>query len=414
MSDKANEMLPVFRKAHEKASDYIGKASVWLLLAALALRGALRGEEVKRGDGKAFPQPEAFTADDRKALAAVLIEEAGCDAAAEAKAAARYKGNSDRVRMIARDYRNRRNAAARDVQPALACAILAKHWGKDAQADYAKGKVSIPAAWFLPANHAPAAAQALLSRNPLERMLEPTTTSDREEVPFLTAEGFADYEKEVKRWQEAGAPKEGKPQADDYVAVLKVGVNATGLQDAVDALLAAQAAQAKAAEAEAKAKEAAKAAANAQAVAKAATAANVDAATAKGAAEAAEAAKAAQVKAQQEAEAAKAKAAEAAQQQQQGNGRKPGGAVQQQAPAQNGAAQPAAPMTIATACDFLMKVAMKDDGKVSFAPSVVEQWQNLAAAIWRNPQLAHAFLIERDAQQKEAEAAKREAAKAKA
>lgn len=423
MTDKANAMLDVFHKAHAKASDYMGKASVWLLLSALALRDALRGEEMQNA-GKPFPQPEAFTADDAKALAAHLIAEAGCDDAAEAKATAPFKGNSDRTRLIARDYRNRRNAAARDVVPALACAMLAKHWGKDAQADYAKGKVLIPAVWFLPPTIAGEDAQALLPRNPLSLMLEPTTTSDRATVSYFTVDGFAAYQRELTRWEHAGKPKEGKPQPADFAAVQEVGVNATGLRDAQKALVATVEAEAKAKEAQAKAEAARKAAEAAAAVAKAAAAANVDAATAKAAQDAAEAAKAQQQQAQQEAEAAKAKATEAQQQQ-----RKPGGAVQQQRQQQqqqqpggataqqqngNGSGNAGVVMTIATACNFLMYAAMLDNGKATFAPVVMEKWQDLAAAIWRNPNLAHAFLIEREAQQKEAEAQKHDAQKAKA
>jgi hypothetical protein len=41
----------------------------------------------------------------------------------------------------------------------------------------------------------------------------------------------------------------------------------------------------------------------------------------------------------------------------------------------------------------------------------MEQWRNLAAAVWLNPTLAHAFLAERDALLKAEEAVKRDAQK---
>lgn len=416
MSDKTNAMLDVFRKAHAKASDYMGKASVWLLLSSLALRDALRGEEITNSSGKPFPQPDQFTADDARVLAAHLVKEAGCDDSAEAKAIAPFKGNSDRTRLIAREYRNRRNAASRDVIPAIACAMLAKHWKCDATADYAKGKVTIPAAWFLPHNIANAQAQEMLARNPLTLMLEPTTTSDRAIVSYFTVDGYSAFQRELTRWEEAGKPKGGKPSPDDFAAVLEVGVNATGLRDAQKALATGLAAEAAAREAEATAEAARKAAEAAQAVAKAAQAAGSSVApdVAKAAQEAAEAAKATQQQAQEAAEAAKAKAAESVSNgKQQPQQRQPGGNVAQ---VTSNATASNAPLglTIATACEFLIKCAQRDDSKANFAPAVMEQWQHLAAAMWINPNLRQALTVERVAWEKQSEADKRNAQPVKA
>jgi hypothetical protein len=391
--EMSNAMLATYRKAHAKASDYIGKASVWLMLSALAFRDAMQGEEIKQVNGTAYPALSQFKPENIRALSLQLIDEAGLNGAAESKASARYKGNSDKMREIAREYRNNRLAETRDVKPAFAAAVLAAHWQIDATADYTgQGKVSIPAAWFLPINHAGNEAQALLSRNPLLRMLTPTQTSEKEEIPYLTKEGYADYLKETKRAEAAGTAKEAMPVADDFVAVLSVGVNATGLVMAAENLIAAREALNKALEAAKRASEASQAAFNAATVAAAAEKAGVDKATALQAAQASEAAKIVQAKAAEEAINAQT-AAETAANVTGGTKaeRKPGGSQSDKLETVSTV------LTVPDAAQFLQNAAMRDDGKATFKGLAADGWKNLAAAIWLNPSLSHMFLQEREA-----------------
>ncbi len=391
----SNQYLPIYAKAHDKASDYLGKASTWLLLSSYALRQCIAGQEVTKHDGKPFPLPEAFASDDTKALQALLIAKAGADSASEAKAKARFKGNKEREREITKEYRNKRNSALRDILPALTMAQLRVISGKDASPDFNKGSILIPCAWFLPMNAAPSEAQSLLgASNPMQRMVAATTTTEKEEITFFTVEGFADYEKEAKRCSEA---QEEKPSPFEYVSLLSVGVNAVGLQTALDHYKAAKTAQEKLQEAKAKAAQALETANAAQAIVETAKASNASPEMLAKAQQAATVAKTAQEQAASEAAQAASEADKALPKTAQ---RKPGGMVNQ-----SGASIPIAPenrvMTISTACDFLAHAAMGDDCKRNFAPSVMENWQELANAIWRNPNLAHAFLIERNAVQKE-------------
>jgi hypothetical protein len=389
----SNAMLPIYDKAHDKANDYMGKASAYLLLSALALRECVNGGELLRIDGKPFPNAAQFSADDRKALSAAMVARANADSATESKALARFKGNLQRESEIRNDYRNKRNAATRDILPALAMAFFKTLTGRDAIADYDKGKVSIPASWFLPWNAAPSEAQALLGEHDAnKRMLSATTTTAKDEIAFFTVEGLASYEKECARASAANAPK---PSPFEYSAFLQVGVNATGLQNALDAYRQAQALHVKAEEKKSAAAQALANANAAQAVADKAKSLGADPETIATTSAAAEQAKQALDNAASEALQAQQQASDAVKEPQQ---RKPGGAVNQQ-----GQSIPIADnvKTISTCCDFLGKAAMGDDCKRSFAPSVMESWQELANAIWRNPNLAHAFLIERDAVQKE-------------
>jgi hypothetical protein len=388
-----NAMLPVYDKAHDKANDYMGKASAYLLLSALALREVINGGEIVRNDGKPFPNAAQFSPEDRKALGAVMVARANADSATEAKALARFKGNLQRESEIRNDYRNKRNAALRDIAPALAMAFFKTLTGKDAIADYDKGKVSIPAAWFLPWNAAPSEAQALLGEHDAnKRMLSATTTTAKDEIAFFTLEGFEAFKREETRASAANAPK---PSPFEYSAFLQIGVNATGLQSALENYRQAQALAIKAKEKESAAAQALAQATAAQAVADKAKALGADAETIATTSAAAEQAKQALESAASEAAQAKQQASEAVKEPQQ---RKPGGMVNQQ-----GQAIPIADnvKTISTCCEFLVKAAMRDDCKASFAPSVMECWQELANAIWRNPNLAHAFLIERNEVQKE-------------
>lgn len=400
----ANSMLPVYQKAHDKASDYMGKASAYLLLSALALRECLNGGEILRSDGKPFVNAAQFSPDDKKALSAIMVSRVSADSASESKALAKFKGNVARENEIRKDFRNKRNAALRDIVPALAMAFFKELTGKDAIADYDKGKVSIPAAWFLPWNAAQGEAQSLLGEHDAnKRMLSATTTTEKDEIAFFTVEGFALYEKECIR---ASAANADKPSPFEYVAFAQIGVNATGLQNALEAYRQAQALHVKAKEKESAAALALINANAAQAVADKAKALGTDAETIATTSAAAAQAKEALESAASEAAEAQKQAQEATKEAQQ---RKPGGAVNQQA-----AGIPIADnvKTISTCCDFLVKAAMRDDCKATYAPSVMEDWQELANAIWRNPNLAHAFLIERDAvlkEQAEEQAQKRSA-----
>jgi hypothetical protein len=398
-------MLPVYQKAHDRASDHMGKASVYLLLSALALRECVNGGEILRNDGKPFPHAARFSQDDKKALASAMVARANADSATESKALAKFKGNMAREAEIRNDFRNKRNAAQRDIIPALAMAFFKELTGKDAIADYDKGKVSIPASWFLPWNAAPSEAQALLGEHDVnKRMLSATTTMAKDEIAFFTVDGFALYEKECNRAIAANAEK---PSPFEYVAFAQIGVNATGLQVALDAYRQAQALHVKAKEKENAAAQALANANAAQAVADKAKALGADAETIATTSAAAQQAQQALEEAASEAASAKQQAQDAIKEPQQ---RKPGGAVNQQ---QAGAVPIADNIkTISTCCDFLIKAAMRDDCKATYAPSVMEDWQELANAIWRNPNLAHAFLIERDAvlkEQAEEQAQKRSA-----
>jgi hypothetical protein len=346
-----------------------------------------------RNDAKPFPHAAQFSQDDRKALIATMVARANADSATESKALARFKGNLQRESEIRNDFRNKRNKATRDILPALAMAFFKNITGKDAVADYDKGKVSIPAAWFLPWNAAPSEAQALLGDHDVtKRMLSATSTLAKDEIVFFTVEGLTSYEKECERASAANAPS---PSPFEYSAFLPVGVNVKGLLDALEAYKQAQALHVKAEEKKSAAVQALAQANAAQAVADKAKALGADAETIAMTSAAAAQAKQALESATSEAVQAKQQASEAVKESQQ---RKPGGAVNQQ-----GKSIPIADnvKTISTCCEFLIKCAMRDDGKMSFAPSVMEDWQELANAIWRNPNLAHAFLIERDAVQKE-------------
>ena len=388
-----NAMLPTYDKVHDKADDYMGKTSVFLLLSALALREAVNGGELMRNDGKPFPNAAQFSADDRKALIVAMVARANADSASESKALAKFKGNLPRESEIRNDFRNKRNKATRDIIPALAMAFFKGITGKDAIADYDKGKVSIPAAWFLPWNAAPSEAQALLGDHDAnKRMLSSTSTMAKDEIVFFTVEGLASYEKECARASAANAPN---PSPFEYSAFLPVGVNAKGLHDALEAYRQAQALHVKAEEKKSAAALALSNANAAQAVADKAKSLGADAETIATTSAAAAQAKQALDNAASEAMQAQQQASDAVKEPQQ---RKPGGAVNQQ-----GQAIPIADnvKTISTCCEFLIKAAMRDDCKASFAPSVMEAWQELANAIWRNPNLAQAFLIERDEVQKE-------------
>jgi hypothetical protein len=398
-------MLPVYEKAHDKASDYMGKASAYLLLSALALRECINGGEILRIDGKPFANAAQFSTDDKKTLSAVMVSRVGADSASESKALAKFKGNMSRESEIRKDYRNKRNAAQRDIIPALAMAFFKELTGKDAVADYDKGKVSIPAAWFLPWNAAPSEAQALLGEHDAtKRMLGATTTTEKDEIAYFTVEGFAQYEKECVR---ASAANAGKPSPFEYVAFVQIGVNATGLQNALEAYKQAQALHVKAKEKESAAAIAQANANAAQAVAAKAKALGADAETIATTTAAAAQAREVLERAAIEAAEAQRQAQDATKEPQQ---RKPGGAVNQQ---QAGAVPIADNVkTISTCCEFLVKAAMRDDCKATYVPSVMEDWQELANAIWRNPNLAHAFLIERDSvlkEQAEEQAQKRSA-----
>ena len=390
---KANSMLPIYNRAHDRATEYLGKASAYLLLSALALRECLNGGEILRTDGKPFANAAQFSQDDRKALSAVMVARVNADSASESKALAKFKGNLSRESEIRNDYRNKRNAALRDIGPALAMAFFKELSGKDAISDYDKGKVSIPAAWFLPWNAAPSEAQALLGDHDAnKRMLSATTTTAKEELIFFTVEGFALYEKECTR---ANAANAAKPDPFEYTAFIEIGVNAKGLKDALDHYRQAQALSVKVKEKESAAAQALANANAAQMMAEKAKALGADDETIATTSAAAEQAKKALENAASEAAEAQKQAQDAPKEVQQ---RKPGGAVNQQ-----GSSIPFADnvKTISTCCDFLVKAAMRDDCKATYAPSVMEDWQELANAIWRNPNLAHAFLIERDAVQKE-------------
>jgi len=388
-----NAMLPTYDKISDKADDYMGKASVFLLLSAIALREAVNGGELMRNDGKPFPNAAQFSADDRKALIATMVARANADSATETKALAKFKGNLPRESEIRNDFRNKRNKATRDIIPALAMAFFKGVTGKDAIVDYDKGKVSIPAAWFLPWNAAPSEAQALLGDHDAhKRMLSATSTMAKDEIVFFTVEGLASYEKECARASAANAPS---PSPFEYSAFLPVGVNAKGLHDALEAYRQAQSLHVKAEEKKSAAALALSNANAAQAVADKAKSLGADAETIATTSAAAAQAKQALDNAASEALEAQQQASDAVKEPQQ---RKPGGAVNQQ-----GQSIPIADnvKTISTCCEFLIKAAMRDDCKASFAPSVMEDWQELANAIWRNPNLAHAFLIERDEVQKE-------------
>lgn len=390
---QANSMLPIYNRAHERASDYMGKASAYLLLSALALRECLNGGEILRTDGKPFANAAQFSQDDKKVLSAVMVARVSADSASESKALAKFKGNLSRESEIRNDFRNKRNAALRDIVPALAMAFFKDVTGKDAIGDYDKGKVSIPAAWFLPWNAAPSEAQALLGEHDAnKRMLSATTTTAKDEIAFFTVEGFALYEKECAR---ASAANAEKPSPFEYVAFAQIGVNATGLQNALEHYRQAQALSAKAKEKESAAALALSNANAAQVMADKAKALGADAETIATTSAAAAQAKLALESAASEAAEAQKLAQDAAKEAQQ---RKPGGAVNQQA---TGIPIADNVKTISTCCDFLTKAAMREDCKASFSPSVMEDWQEMANAIWRNPNLAHAFLIERDAVQKE-------------
>jgi hypothetical protein len=358
-----------------------------------------------RIDGKPFANAAQFSTDDKKTLSAVMVSRVGADSASESKALAKFKGNMSRESEIRKDYRNKRNAAQRDIIPALAMAFFKELTGKDAVADYDKGKVSIPAAWFLPWNAAPSEAQALLGEHDAtKRMLGATTTTEKDEIAYFTVEGFAQYEKECVR---ASAANAGKPSPFEYVAFVQIGVNATGLQNALEAYKQAQALHVKAKEKESAAAIAQANANAAQAVAAKAKALGADAETIATTSAAAAQAREVLERAAIEAAEAQRQAQDATKEPQQ---RKPGGAVNQQ---QAGAVPIADNVkTISTCCEFLVKAAMRDDCKATYVPSVMEDWQELANAIWRNPNLAHAFLIERDSvlkEQAEEQAQKRSA-----
>ena len=383
----AADPLAIYHRAAAKATDYDGKSAVWLLLAALTFRDALAAGSVEV-PGVRLPHPSVFDASHIKAVMDHLIAKAGATPAEERKALAPFVGNVERVGAIKQDFANKRNRATRDVLPAVACARLSAHHGVDADYHMDKGQCAVPAMWLLPASTqlAPADVQALLPTNPTTLYVLPTDRSARRAVAYMTADGYAAFQRDHVRWGASDRDAKAEPQAKDYAAITPVGVNVTAVRDSYKALMEVAAAERKAAEAAKVAAEAAKSAAAASAIVDASKAAGV----------AADVVAAAEAAAETEAEKAKAaaEAAEAAQRAATTSTppvvqRSPGGAV-------GGNNRMGRNLTIADACDFLAQAAMGDDCKRTFAPSVMECWQHLANAMWRNPNLAHAFLIERD------------------
>jgi hypothetical protein len=339
--------------------------------------------------------PEAFTRDDTLALHAALIAPHNCDSTAEKKALAKFKGNLERERPIINQFRNDRKRLTRDVAAALSMAKLASIFGKDVTADYGSGNIHIPAAWFLPLNAADSVAQeALGDQNPLKRMLVPTNTQEKADISYFTVEGYLAFQREVTRCISANAPK---PSPHEYVSVVSASVSASGLQLALDTYQGAKASQEKAKEAKEKASIALDNAKAAQDIVEAAKAANAAPDVVAKVEHAATVAKAISEQAASEA-AQWQNAAQDLAEAQKPMQRAPHGATSVQ-----GEAGPS--ITTTLACDFLMKIALDDDGKRSFAPAVMEHWQNLANAVWRNPNLAQAFIIERNEVLKEQDSA---------
>ena len=391
-SAQQNAFLPTYRSAHGKATSYVEKGSKWLLLSSHALRLCIAGQEILRIDGKPLPMPEAFTRDDTLALSAALIAPHNCDAAAEKKALAKFKGNLERERPIINQFRNDRKRLTRDVSAALSMAKLASIFGKDVTADYGAGNIHIPAAWFLPLNAADSVAQeALGEQNPLKRMLAPTNTQEKAEISYFTVEGYLAFQREVTRCLSGKAPE---PSPHEYVSLIYASVNASGLQLALDTYQGAKASQEKAKEAKEKASTALENAKAAQDIVDAARAANASPDIVAKVEHAATVAKAVSEQAASEAAQALMEAQETTPKPAQ---RAPHGTTSAQEIPQG--------VTTTIACDFLMKIALDDDGKRNFAPAVMEHWQNLANAVWRNPNLAQAFLIERNEVLKEQDSA---------
>lgn len=352
-----NDLLASVALFESSAAKHAGHAAEDRFIAAHLLCEAFESGRITNGDGKPFPAMTKWGKDDLLSAKACHLVARGLDSTTHKNAMKAFKGNFVRQDAMQRDYRNMTNAADLSFGVAYAMAYMAKATGVQAMVDASKGKVKLPAAWFLPVEHARRVDHDdfMGDASPWARLVGATSTRAVERIGYLTNEGAKAHAKAVAEWEAAGSKRNVKPQWHSNAAFVEASISPAGLLKVWREMVEAKAAASKPQQP------------------------TTDATV---------------------------------QQQQQTDGSPDGipSVTDPAAPQQTdnrAPQQPSAPLpALVPALTALWRAASEDDHKVRFSPPVMAEWRNLADHVALNDSLRAVFLAAFQAANKDKDASK--------